>query len=177
MKIQFHPSRTFAVFELALLTMVLMTGPFGEAWAGTVYSYIDDQGNPVFTDTLDTVPEKYRAKVKTHERAAGPERQASVLGSVKQVVKEQATKLGLSLNPGQSEILTYAGGAAVVLLLMMYLSKSQLTRMLGFGLLIVMGIGVPVLMYVSDGGPMDRLKQKSLAAGQAQQNRVDQIPR
>jgi hypothetical protein len=60
---------------------------------------------------------------------------------------------------------------------MMYLSKSQLIRMLGFGLLIVIGIGVPVLMYVSDGGPMDRMKQKSITAGQAQQDRLDQVPR
>ncbi len=80
-------------------------------------------------------------------------------------------------SPAQSKILTYAGAAAVVLLLMMYLSKSQLTRMLGFCLLIVVGIGAPLLIYVSDSGPMDTMKKKAVASGQAQQDRLQQVPR
>ena len=59
---------------------------------------------------------------------------------------------------------------------MMYLSKSQLVRMLGFSLLIVLGIGAPVLMYVSDGGPMDTMKKKASASGQAQHERLNQLP-
>lgn len=79
-------------------------------------------------------------------------------------------------NSVQSTILTYAGAAAVVLLLMMYMSKSPLVRMLGLCLLIVIGIGVPVLMYVSDGGPMDIIEKKAVASGQTQQNRLRQAP-
>ena len=155
--------------------------------ATTIYSYIDDHGNPVYTDTPETIPEKYRAKVKTHERPDPVSKAPSVLQSVRNTVKEQAKNFGFKvpsfqinmegLNPTQSRILTYAGAAAVVLLLMMYLSKSQFVRMLGFCLLIVVGIGAPVLMYVSDGGPMDAVKQKATAAGQAQQDRLQQIPR
>jgi hypothetical protein len=32
-------------------------------------------------------------------------------------------------------------------------------------------------MYVSDGGTMDVMKQKATAAGQAQQDRLQQMPR
>jgi hypothetical protein len=48
--------------------------------------------------------------------------------------------------------------------------------MLGFSLLIVLGIGAPVLMYVSDGGPMDTMKKKATASGQAQHERLNQLP-
>ncbi len=166
--------------------------------AATSYSYIDDRGTPVYTDALETIPEKYRAKVKTHERPDPPP--PTALQSMQAQVKEQARNLEQQaqqlgerlqlkdkvpslwvplegMNPAQSRIVTYSAAAAVVLLLMMYLSKSQLVRMLGFCLLIALAIGAPVLMYVSEDGPMDRLKQKATAAGQAQHNRADQIPR
>jgi hypothetical protein len=166
--------------------MVLGQGFFTEVRAVTIYSYIDDQGNPVYTDAPETIPEKYRAKVKTHEQPNPVSTAPSVMQSVQQTVKEQAKNFGFKvpsfqigmegLNPAQSKILTYAGAAAVVLILMMYVSQSQLVRMLGFCLLIVVGIGAPVLMYVSDDGPMDVMKKKATAAGQAQQNRLQQIP-
>jgi hypothetical protein len=60
---------------------------------------------------------------------------------------------------------------------MMYLSKSQLTRMLGLCLLMVIGIGAPVLIYVSDSGPMDVMKKKAASSGQVQQDRLQQVPR
>jgi hypothetical protein len=72
---------------------------------------------------------------------------------------------------------TYAGAAAVVLLLMMYLSTSQFLRMLGLCLLIVIGIGAPLLIYVSDSGPMDTMKKKAVSSGQAQQDRLQQVSR
>ncbi len=172
---------------LLACAFLLSVGSPAEVRATTIYSYIDDHGNPVYTDTPETIPEKYRAKVKTHERPDPVSKAPSVLQSVRNTVKEQAKNFGFKvpsfqinmegLNPTQSRILTYAGAAAVVLLLMMYLSKSQLVRMLGFCLLIVVGIGAPVLIYVSDGGPMDAVKQKATAAGQAQQDRLQQIPR
>lgn len=174
------------VLVAAFLT-VLGQGTSTDALAVTIYSYIDDQGNPVYTDVPETIPEKYRAKVKTHEQPTPVERTPSMLQSIQQRVKDQAKGFGFKtpsvhiqmegLNSSQSRILTYAGAAAVVLVLMMYLSKSQLVRMLGFCLLIVVGIGAPVLMYVSDGGPMDAMKNKATAAGEAQQNRLQQIPK
>ncbi len=48
--------------------VVLGQGLSVEAWATTMYSYIDEQGNLVYTDTLETVPQKYRAKVKAREQ-------------------------------------------------------------------------------------------------------------
>ena len=80
------------------------------------------------------------------------------------------------LTPEQSKIVTYAGVAAVVLLLMMYISKSPFIRLLGLCLLIGIGIGAPVLMYVGDNGPVDMMKNKAAAAGQAQRDRLPQTP-
>ncbi|HEY5931816.1 MAG TPA: DUF4124 domain-containing protein [Nitrospira sp.] len=174
------------IVPLCLIVGVLAVGQWGavEAHAATVYSYIDDQGNPVFTDTPETIPEKYRAKVKTHERPDTVSNTPSMIQSAQQKIKERAKDYGWEMpsfhidmagfTPAQSKILTYAGAAAVVLLLMMYISKSPFIRILGFCLLIVLGIGAPVLMYVSDGGPRDAMKKNASASGQAQQDRLHQ---
>jgi len=177
----------FVLLWLMACAMVVGLGSFTEVCAVTIYTYIDDQGNPVYTDAPETIPEKYRAKVKTHEQPNPVVQTPSALQSVQQTVKEQAKNFGFmapsfligteGLSPAQSNILTYAGAAAVVLLLMMYISKSQLVRMSGFCLLIVVGIGAPVLMYVSDGGPMDTMKKKAVATGQAQLDHLQQAPR
>lgn len=154
--------------------------------AGTIYySYIDERGNAVYTDALETIPERYRAKVATHERP--DPKPLTAMQSLQERIKGKTQQVGAKLssfhirvnglNAEQSRILTYAGAAAIALLVLMYLSKSQLVRMLGFCLLIVVGIGAPVLMYVSDGGPMEVMKQKATAAGQAQHHRMEQIPR
>jgi len=78
---------------------------------------------------------------------------------------------------GEAPILNYAGIAAIVLLVIIYFSKnSPMIRLLALGLLIVLGIGTPVLMYTSDGGPMDVLKKKAAASGHAQQDRLQPSP-
>ena len=162
-------------------------GDMAETCAATVYSYIDDQGNPVFTDSPETIPEKYRAKVKTHERPDPVKKTPSMLDKVRDTVKEQANGFGSQVpsvgidmkkySLSQSPILTYAGVAAIVLLLIMYFSKnSPMIRLLALGLLIVLGIGTPVLMYTTDGGPIDVLKKNAITSGQAQQNRLQQTP-
>jgi len=164
--------------------LLLGMGWFSDSHAVTIYSYIDDRGNPVFTDAPETIPEQYRAKVKTHEQPHSVTKAPTLMQSVQQSIREQAKSLGFKtikfdidgLSPAQSRILTYAGSIALVLLGMMYLSKSQLIRMLGFCLLIVLGIGAPVLMYVSDGGPMDGMKKKAVQAEQARQDRLKQVP-
>lgn len=183
---QLQSYQGFVLLWLMACAMVLGQGSFTEVRAVTIYTYIDDQGNPVYTDAPETIPEKYRAKVKTHEQPNPVVQTPSVMQSVQQTVKEQAKNFGFKatsfqigmegLSPAQSNILTYAGAAAVVLLLIMYISKSQLVRMSGFCLLIVVGVGAPVLMYVSDGGPMDAMKKKATATGQAQQDRLQQAP-
>jgi len=169
------------------LCVVLGQGFAVEAWATTIYSYIDDQGNLVHTDAPETIPQKYRARAKAHEQADAVTKSPSTLQSVQEKIKAQAKNLGwgmpsgyldmAGLAPGQSKIMTQAGIAAVVLLIIIFLSKdSPMVRLLALGLLIVLGIGTPVLMYTSDGGPMDRMKEKAVAAGQAQQNRLQSSP-
>lgn len=169
------------------LCVVLGQGLAVEAWATTIYSYIDDQGNLVYTDALETIPQKFRAKVKAHEQPDAVTKPPSTLQSVQDKVKAQAKNFGWELSsvhidvaglaPEQSKIVTQAGIAAVVLLLIMFFSKnSPMVRLLALGLLIVLGIGTPVLMYTSDGGPMDRMKEKAVAAGQTQQNRLQVSP-
>ncbi|MGQ0665512.1 MAG: hypothetical protein ACT4O4_00615 [Nitrospiraceae bacterium] len=176
----------FILFWVFACATISGSGFVPEARAVIIYSYIDDQGNPVYTDAPETIPEKYRAKVKTHERLDPVTTPPSAMESVKQTVRTQAKNLGVKvpsfplnmegLTPAQSQILTYAGAAAVLLLLMIYLSKSQLMRMLGFSLLVVIGIGAPVLMYVSEGGPMETLKNKAATTGQVQKERLQQVP-
>jgi hypothetical protein len=158
-----------------------------EVRATTVYSYMDDQGNAVLTDSPDTIPEKYRAKVKTHERPDADKKPASTVATVKERFVEKVKGLGAtipslkmnmkSLGSSQSDVLNSAGIAAVVLLCVMYFSKnSPMIRLLALGLLFVLAIGTPVLMYTSDGGALDVMKQKATATGQAQQDRLQQMP-
>jgi len=155
--------------------------------AATVYTYIDDRGNPVFTDRLETVPEKYRAKVQTYERSDADKKPSSAVAAVKEKVVEKVKGLGATmpslkvnlknLGSSQSDMLTSAGIAAMVLLLIMYFNKkSPMIRLLALGLLFVLAIGTPILIYTSDGGPMDVMKQKATATGQAEQNRLQQMP-
>ena len=157
-----------------------------EVHATTVYSYIDDRGNPVFTDRPETIPEQYRAKVKTHERVDADKKPASTVATVKEKFVEKvkgfgatipSVKLNLKrLSASQSDMLTSAGIAAVVLVCVMYFSKnSPMIRLLALALLFVLAIGTPVLIYTNDGGAMDVLKQKASATGQAQQDRFQQI--
>ncbi|HEX7766371.1 MAG TPA: DUF4124 domain-containing protein [Nitrospira sp.] len=178
--------------------------PF-EVHATTIYSYIDEQGNPRFSDSMENIPEKYRAKVKTHEQAAPQERPPSAFDSVKAVmlppiaiVKQKVTELlqGLGIarpatstktasvpstaplsdmNASQSQIVNYAGAAAIVLLVLMYLSKSQLVCLLALCLLVTLGVATPILLYVSDDGPMTSMKGRATAVGQAQQDRLKQV--
>jgi hypothetical protein len=174
------------IIPVCAVISLLAGWPWGavEARATTVYSYIDDQGNPVFTDRPETIPERYRAKVKTHERPDAEKQSTSA--SVKEKVVEKVKGLGatlpsLSLNlknlgSSQSDILTSAGIAAMVLICVMYFcKKSPMIRLLALGLLFVLAIGTPVLMYTSNGGAMDVMKKKATATGQAQEDRLQQV--
>ncbi len=49
-------------------------------------------------------------------------------------------------------------------------------RLLALGVLFVLGVGTPVLIYTSPGGTLDVMKQKAAVTGQAQQNRFQQGP-
>ena len=157
-----------------------------EALATTIYSYIDEQGTPVMTDNFNTIPERYRARVKTTEQIATASQRTSTAGAIQERVSNVGRQLRdmisgaapniSGLSHSQSEILTYAGLAAIVLLVAMKLSKGQVVRLLALWCLIMLGLATPVLMYVSNDGPMDVMKNKASQIEKKHQDRSQQIP-
>lgn len=167
----------------------LVQGISSEAHATTIYGYTDDQGHPVYTDSLHRVPEKYRSKVRQFEqRAKDPsEAQPAVPApspgptSFMGKVKDLGAKLGAfrikvgGLSDEQLTVLNYAAGAALFLLVVMYLSKqSPMIRLLAMGLLIVLGIGTPVLLYTSEGGALSVIKNKAGESAKLNEERLQQ---
>jgi hypothetical protein len=160
----------------------LLCGFFQVAHATTIYSYVDEQGTPVMTDNYNSIPARYRSRVKVTESSPSPHSSgspmANVHGSVTQLTSNLSKAMkGLVPNiPGmtsyQSQILTYAGLAALVCLMVMYLSRGQVTRFLALWFLILLGLATPVLMYVSKDGPVDVLRGK---AGEIQEKQQDHL--
>ena len=176
-----------AIWLLAVMSGLLMPLTSSmEAGATTMYSYIDDQGTPVITDNFNAIPERYRAKVKTTEQTSNVPQGTSTAGTI----HERVTKLGRQftdmasnsvpnisgLSTSQSKILTYAGVAAIVLFIAMYMSNGQSIRLLALWCLIMIGLATPILMYVSNDGPMDIMKNKAAQIEKKHQDRVQQIP-
>ncbi|MEP6959647.1 MAG: hypothetical protein ABI980_13040 [Nitrospirota bacterium] len=174
------------IWLLAMGTGLLMPLASMEAWATTMYSYIDDQGTPVITDNFNAIPERYRAKVKTTEQVSSAPQGASTAGAIHERVtswQRRLTDLASSavpnisgLSPSQSKILTYAGVAALALLVAMYMSKGQSVRLLALWCLIMLGLGTPVLMYVSKDGPMDVIQKQAAQTEKKHQDRLQQMP-
>ena len=175
-----------AVWLLAVGEGVVMPLASMEALATTMYSYIDEQGTPVITDNLNTIPERYRARVKTTEQISTTPQRTSIAGTIHERVSNLGRQLvdmasgaapNISgLSPSQSQILTYAGLAAIVLLVAMNVSKGPGVRLLALWCLIMLGLATPVLMYVSKDGPMDVMKNKASQIEKQHQDRIQQIP-
>ncbi len=175
-----------AVWLLALWGCLVMPLASIEASATTIYSYIDEQGTPVMTDNFNAIPEKYRTKVKTTEQVATASQGTSTAGTIHDGVSNFGRQLrGMvsgaapnisGLSPSQSEILTYAGLAAIVLLVAMNVIKGPFIRLLALGCLIMLGLGTPILMYVTNDGPMDVMKNKASQVEKKHQDRIQQIP-
>jgi len=158
-----------------VMLMWLIPGAWTDASAAAIYSYTDEAGNAVYTDDLRKVPDKYRGTVQQFEKKSAP-------SSVSERIKAFASNLRSfrlnmdGMSEEQSTVLNYAGGAAAFLLIVMYLSKeSPMIRLLAFGLLIVIGIGTPVLIYSGKGGALDVMKEKADAASKANEKRLKQI--
>ena len=176
-----------AIWLLAVMSGLLMPLTSSmEAGATTMYSYIDDQGTPVITDNFNTIPERYHSKVKTTEQISNAPQSASTAGAIhervtswQRRVKDMASGVVpniAGLSHSQSQILTYAGAAAVVLFVAMYMSKGQSIRLLALWCLIMLGLGTPVLMYVSKDGPMDVIQKQAAQNEKKDQDRLRQIP-
>ena len=82
-----------AVWLLAVGEGVVMPLASMEALATTMYSYIDEQGTPVITDNLNTIPERYRARVKTTEQISTTPQRTSIAGTI----HERVSNLGRQL--------------------------------------------------------------------------------
>jgi hypothetical protein len=171
---------------LAVVSGFLLPLASMEAWATTMYSYIDDQGTPVITDNFNAIPERYRVKVKTTEQTSSASQGTSTAGAIhERVTSWQKRVTGITsgavpnisgLSPSQSKILTYAGVAAIVLLIPMYMSKGQSIRLMALWCLIMLGLATPVLMYVSKDGPMDVIQKQAAQTEKKHQDRLQQIP-
>ena len=173
-----------AVWILAVGSGLLMSLASMEALATTMYSYIDEQGTPVITDNFNTIPERYRAKVKTTDLTPTAPQRTSTAGTIHDRVTNWGRQLRdmvigaapniSGLSRAQSQILTYAGLAAIVLLVAMNLSKGQMVRLLAMWCLVMLAIGTPVLLYISDDGPADVMKSKAAAIQGKQEERLKQ---
>jgi hypothetical protein len=80
------------------------------------------------------------------------------------------------LTPYQARIATYAGLVALVCLIALYLSRSQVVKFLALWVLILLGITTPVLLYTSQDGPGDTMKAKATDAAKKQHDRLQQTP-
>jgi len=170
---------------VALLIGTNLMMPYVAA-AETIYSYIDEHGTPVLTDNYDSIPERYRAKVKTSERSASPPAQTAPLGAIQHTVtswtKNMTGTIGgfapeiSGLSPAQSKILTAAGLVGLICVIAMYLSRNQAIRFISLWILIISGIVTPVLLYTAQGGASDVMKAKATDAVKKQQDRLQQIP-
>lgn len=149
-------------------------GTWTDASATTIYSYTDESGNTVYTDDVQKVPEKHRSSVQQFEQKSGST-------SVGEKIKSFGSKfrsVGVTIDgmsSEQSTVLNYAGGATVFLLIVMYLSKeSPMVRLLALGILIVIAIATPVLIYSGEGGALNVMKKKADEAAQNNNTRLDQ---
>jgi hypothetical protein len=171
------------VVLLIIVTSLMM--PY-TATAETLYSYINEQGTPVLTDDYNSIPERYRAKVKTTERSVSPPAQAAPLGAIHNTVTSWAKNMtgtigGFApeisgLSPAQSKILTSAGLVGLICVIAMYMSRSQVIKFLSLWVLILTGIVTPVLLYTAQGGASDVMKAKATDAVKKQQDRLQQVP-
>lgn len=168
---------------LLIVTSLMM--PHAAA-AETIYSYIDEQGTPVLTDDYNSIPERYRAKVKTTERSVSPPTQTAPLGAIHNTVtswtKNMTVTMGdfapeiSGLSPAQSKILTTAGLVGLICVIAMYMTRSQVIKFLSLWILVLTGIVTPVLLYTAQGGVGDVMKAKATDAAKKQQDRLQQAP-
>lgn len=180
----FQKGMHFGIGVVLLIGTSLMM-PYAAA-AETIYSYINEQGTPVLTDNYESIPERYRAKVKTTERSVSPSAQTAPLGAIQHTVTSWAKNMtgaigGFApeisgLSPAQSKILTTAGVVALICVIAMYMSQNQAIKFLSLWTLILAGIVTPVLMYTAQDGGANAMKAKFTDAAKKQQDRLQQVP-
>lgn len=163
-----------------------MPGAFIEAAATTVYSYIDEQGTPVMTDNINTIPERFRAKVQVTEEAPKGASDHSVAVKVQQQITDLVHNTGIDLNkfvPSmygfthfQSKVLSIGGLVAVICLLVRLVGRGQTIRFLSLWCLIMLGLTVPALFFTSQDAPLDRLTGTAGKIQEKQQEHLQRAP-
>jgi hypothetical protein len=135
--------------------------PWGafDAAASEIYTYTDDQGNFVASDSLENVPERYRGRAKAREvqDSGAPVRPAAPPSGFESFLLGLAERLPKVLTiPGtnafQTIVLVAGGLAAVLMLAGMHLSANPAVRLLMKCMLGFLVVGATYLMYFSDLG-------------------------
>ena len=156
------------------------------AFATTIYSYIDERGTAVLTDNFESIPERYRAKVRVTEQTLTGTSKHSAAVQLQQKMTDLAHNtdemLG-SFNPSisgfthyQSRVLSFGGIAAVFCLLARLFVKGQTFRFLSLWALIMLGLTVPALFFTSQDAPLDRLSGQAGKIQDKQQEHLQRTP-
>jgi hypothetical protein len=156
------------------------------ASAATIYSYIDERGNPVLTDNFESIPEPYRAKVRVTEQTqkSPPEYSAAVqLQQKMSDLARNADGMFGSFAPSisglthyQSRVLSFGGLVAVICLLARLFGRGQAIRFFSLWGLIMLGLTVPALFFTSQDGPLDRLSGQAGKIQEKQQEHLQHAP-
>jgi len=156
------------------------------ASATTIYSYIDDRGTPVLTDNIESIPERYRAKVQVTEQAPKGASDHSAAVKLQQMITDlkHSTDGGFGkfapdisgLTHYQSQVLSFGGIVAVICLFARLLGRSQIVRFLSLWGLIMLGLTVPALFFTSQDAPLDRLSGQAGKIQEKQQEHLQRAP-
>ncbi len=156
------------------------------ASAATIYSYIDERGTPVLTDNFESIPERYRAKVRVTERTPKSPSEHSAAVQLQQKMTDLAHNAdGMfgsfapsisGLTHYQSRVLSFGGLVAVICLLARLFGRGQAIRFLSLWGLIMLGLTVPALFFTSQDGPLDRLSGQAGKIQEKQQEHLQRAP-
>lgn len=172
---------TAAVFGILFLWISSFLLP-GIASATTIYSYVDDRGTPVLTDNFESIPDRYRAKVKATEQAPQGASDHSMAVKLQQKITGLAPNMyaGLGkfipnisgLTQYQSQVLSFGSIAAVICLIARFFLRSQAVRFLSLWCLIMLCLIVPALVFTSQDAALDRLTGQAGQIQEKQQNHL-----
>ncbi|MBI4401333.1 MAG: hypothetical protein HY581_06870 [Nitrospirae bacterium] len=157
-----------------------MTGAMDNAWGATTFSYVDDQGTVVFTDKRENIPERYRSRVKVVE--GGESSKVDSTGATVKQATDRAkdmvsrfTPTIPGLSPDQSQVLTMAFAAAVLMFAVMMLSGNKAVQLLMRWLLVLLAIGTTATMYFSQGDLTEKAKGAAKELERTQQQKAQQL--
>lgn len=176
---------TAAIFGILFLWTSSLVFP-GTVCATTIYSYIDDRGTPVLSDNIESIPERYRAKVQMTEQAPKSASDPSAAIRLQQKMTDLANSTGgglgkfapsiSGLTQYQSQVLSFGGIVAVFCLLARLFGRNQVVRFLSLWCLVMLGLIVPALVFTSQDAPLDRLTGQTGNIQEKQQERLQRAP-